>query len=88
MRRLRFLAGTGVTAAVALAGPVGQAGAQVPLHLHCLATPGGTHAIAAGVTANAPQHAFENFHFNVHLGATAGQNPNTVTPTAPTGPCP
>jgi hypothetical protein len=90
MRNLRYLAGAGMMAAVAFGGPAGQAAAQVPvpLHLHCFTTPGGTHAIAQGVTANAPQHAFENFHFQVHLGATAGQNPNTVTPTAPSGPCP
>jgi hypothetical protein len=60
----------------------------VPLHLHCLTTPGGTHAIAGGVTANAPHNtAFHNFHNNVHTGAFAGQNPNTVTATAPTGSC-
>jgi hypothetical protein len=88
MGRLRLVAGALVMAAVAFGGPAGPAGAQVPLHLHCFTTPGGTHAIAVGVTANAPQRAFENFHFNVHLGATAGQNPNTVTPTAPTASCP
>lgn len=64
--------------------------ADVPLHLHCLTTPGTTTAIAGGVTANAPQAAFETFHFRVHLGAFANNSVNspvTVAPTAPTGSC-
>lgn len=64
--------------------------ADVPLHLHCLTTPGGTTAIAGGLTANGPQAAFEQFHFSVHLGAFANNSassPVTVAPTAPTGSC-
>ncbi len=51
-------------------------------HLHSLATPSGdTHAIAGGVTANAPCGAFRNFHGNVHLGVFMfGNNPLDLTP--------
>ena len=62
--------------------------ADVPVHLHCLTTPGGTHAIAGGLTANAPHDAFTGFHFKVHLGAlTNPNNPVTVAATSPTGSC-
>lgn len=60
-------------------------------HLHCLHTPGGTHAIGAGVTANAPHDtAFHNFHGYVHLGAhvnNSTSSPVFVTVTGPTGSC-
>ena len=70
---------------IAIAAP---AQAQVPRHLHCLSNPSDqTHAIAGGLTANAPQSAFEIFHFGVHLGVfVEGPNPNTVTPSF-TGSC-
>ena len=42
-------------------------------------TPAGTHEFGAGVSTNAPCVAFLNLHFNVHLGAFAGSNPNTVS---------
>lgn len=63
--------------------------AAVPLHLHCLTTPGGTHSIGQGVTAEAPHDtAFHNLHFNVHVDVfMAGKNPNTVGITSPTGSC-
>jgi hypothetical protein len=91
MRKRRVAVGAGVVAVLALSSAGGQASAQapVPRHLHCLTNEAGTHAIAAGLTQNAPQHAFENFHFNVHLDVFAnGPNPHTVVPVAPTGPCP
>jgi len=54
--------------------------ADVPVHLHCLATPGTTTAIAGGLTANAPHDAFTGFHFQVHLGALANPtNPVSVS---------
>lgn len=54
--------------------------ADVPLHLHCLATPGTTATLAGGLTANGPQAAFENFHFLVHMGALQNPtNPVSVT---------
>ncbi len=57
-------------------------------HLHCLTTPGGTHAIAGGLTANGPHDAFSRFHLQVHLGAlTNPNNPVTVAATGPTGSC-
>ncbi len=62
----------------------------VTRHLHCLTTPGGTHAIAGGLTANAPQGAFDNFHFNVHQGAFVNNSPSspvTIAGTSPTGSC-
>ncbi len=64
--------------------------ADVGLHLHCLTTPGGTHSIAHGLTANGPHHAFSNFHFQVHLGAFANNSANspvTVSTKAATGSC-
>ena len=65
-----------------------QAQAQVPRHLHCLTNSSGTtHAIAGGLTENAPQSAFETFHFGVHLDVfMAGPNPHTLTPSF-TGSC-
>lgn len=62
--------------------------ADVPVHLHCLTTPGTTTAIAGGLTANAPHDAFSTFHFQVHLGALTSSGNLTVAPTAPTGSCP
>ncbi len=62
----------------------------VPIHLHCLTNPGGTHAIAGGLTANGPQKAFDNFHWYVHLGAFANnsaESPVTLAATSPTGSC-
>ena len=62
--------------------------ADVPVHLHCLTTPGGTHSIAGGLTANGPHDAFTRFHFQVHLGALANlNNPVTVAAIPPTGSC-
>ena len=84
MRRAVFAAV--VAGAFAVATP---AQAQVPRHLHCLQNAsGGTHAIAAGLTSNAPQEAFETFHFGVHVGVFIdGPNPHTLTPSF-TGACP
>jgi hypothetical protein len=64
------------------------ANAQVPRHLHCLTNASGeTYAIAGGLTANAPQSAFETFHFGVHLAVFAnGPNPHTLVPSF-TGTC-
>jgi hypothetical protein len=72
--------------ALALAAP---AQTQVPRHLHCMTNASGkTHAIAGGLTANAPQAAFETFHFGVHIGVfMAGPNPHTLVPSF-TGTCP
>jgi hypothetical protein len=83
MRRV-VLAGV-LAGAFALAGP---ANAQVPRHLHCLTNASGdTHAIAGGLTANAPQSAFETFHFGVHMAVFAeGPNPHTLLPSF-TGAC-
>ena len=61
--------------------------AQAPLHLHCLTTPGTTTAIAGGLTANAPDSAFQHFHHQVHLVALASSGNLTAVPTAPTGSC-
>jgi hypothetical protein len=84
MRRHRLVVGVGVLTVLALGGAAGEAGAQVPRHLHCLTNEAGTHAIAQGLTRNAPQHAFENFHFGVHLGVFVnGPNPHTVDPVFP-----
>jgi hypothetical protein len=71
--------------ALAVATP---ANAQVPRHLHCLTNASGsTHAIARGLTANAPQSAFETFHFGVHIGVFAeGPNPHALAPSF-TGTC-
>jgi hypothetical protein len=75
MRRLTL---AGVLAAALIAAAPAQA--QVPGHLHCMTnTTGETHAIAGGLTANAPQSAFETFHFGVHLGVFVnGPNPHTL----------
>jgi hypothetical protein len=76
MRRIVL---TGLAAgALAVAAP---ADAQVPRHLHCLTnSSGNTHAIAGGLTSNAPQSAFETFHGGVHLGVfVQGPNPHTLT---------
>ena len=83
MRRI-VLAGL-VAGTLSMAAP---AQAQVPRHLHCLTNASGeTHAIAGGLTANAPQSAFETFHFGVHIGVFAtGPNPHAVTPSF-TGTC-
>ena len=83
MRRV-VLAGI-LAGAFAFAGP---ANAQVPRHLHCLTNASGdTHAIAGGLTANAPQSAFETFHFGVHIAVFAeGPNPHTLMPSF-TGTC-
>ena len=52
----------------------------VQRHIHSLTTPGGTHAIASGVSEHAPCTAFLNLHENVHVGVfLGGQFPNTVT---------
>jgi hypothetical protein len=61
----------------ALAAP---ANAQVPRHLHCLTSASEKeHAIARGLTANAPQSAFETFHFGVHIGVfVEGPNPHAL----------
>jgi hypothetical protein len=62
----------------------------VPIHLHCLHTPGTVHAIAGGLTANGPQDAFDNFHAYVHQGAFVNNSPSSpvfVTTTSPTGSC-
>ena len=83
MRRA-VLAGV-VVGALALAAP---ANAQVPRHLHCMTNASGTtHAIAGGLTANAPQSAFETFHFGVHVGVfMQGPNPHALAPSF-TGTC-
>ena len=80
-----------VVLAGVLAGVLGlaaPANAQVPRHLHCLTNASGdTHAIAGGLTANAPQSAFETFHFGVHLAVfVQGPNPHTLMPSF-TGTC-
>jgi hypothetical protein len=83
MRRVVFaLVLAGVLASAA------PANAQVPRHLHCLTNASGnTHAIARGLTANAPQSAFETFHFGVHLAVfVQGPNPHTLMPSF-TGTC-
>ena len=81
----KVLLGGVLTGALALAVP---AQGQVPRHLHCLTNASGqTHAIAGGLTANAPQSAFETFHFGVHLGVFVnGPNPHTLEPSF-TGTC-
>jgi hypothetical protein len=82
--RIAILAGV-LAGAFAFAVP---AQAQVPRHLHCLTdASGSTHAIAGGLTANAPQSAFETFHFGVHLAVFAeGPNPHALAPSF-TGSC-
>jgi hypothetical protein len=71
----------------ALAAPA-NAQVPVPRHLHCLTNSSGQeHAIARGLTANAPQSAFETFHFGVHLGVfVEGPNPHALRPSF-TGTC-
>jgi hypothetical protein len=83
MRRV-VLAGV-LAGALTLVSP---AQAQVPRHLHCLTNASGsTHAIASGLTANAPQSAFETFHFGVHIGTfVEGPNPHALAPSF-TGSC-
>jgi len=83
MRRV-VLAGV-LAGVLASAAP---ASAQVPRHLHCLTNASdNTSAIAGGLTANAPQSAFETFHFGVHLAVfVEGPNPHTLTPSF-TGSC-
>ncbi|HKY50475.1 MAG TPA: hypothetical protein VJP45_04395 [Candidatus Limnocylindria bacterium] len=60
----------------------------VDRHLHCLTTPGGTTTIAAGLTANGPQAAFDQFHFQVHFGALANPNNPVTVAGIFTGSCP
>jgi hypothetical protein len=83
MRRV-LVAGV-LAGALALVAP---AQAQVQRHLHCMTNASGnTHAIAGGLTANAPQAAFETFHFGVHLGVfVQGPNPQALEPSF-TGSC-
>jgi hypothetical protein len=64
----------------------------VPRHLHLLTTPNGdTHAIAAGLTFQAPCTAFLNFHEIVHEtvfgtpGTGALRNPNGPLVPLPVG---
>ena len=60
----------------------------VTRHVHLLTTPGGTHAIAGGVSNHAPCTAFLNFHEGVHVGVfLGGQFPHTVTPQFISGTC-
>jgi hypothetical protein len=75
---------------LALAATLGAATpalADVPVHLHCLTTPGTTTAIAGGLTANAPHDAFTGFHFQVHLGAFTNTTMVSVAATSPTSSC-
>ena len=76
----------GIVAGILVAAAPAEA--QVPRHLHCMTNASGnTHAIAGGLTANAPQSAFETFHFGVHLAVFAnGPNPHTLVPSF-TGTC-
>ena len=78
-----------VLAAVTGLAVMPASASAVPGHLHCLTTPGGTHSIARGVSLHAPHEpALHNLHENVHLGVfAAGDNPNTLTATSPTGSC-
>ena len=72
----RGLLALGVTV-VAVVAPAPAYADHVPAHLHCMTTANGeTHAMAQGLTAHAPSGAFDNFHFNVHLGTFAERNPN------------
>jgi hypothetical protein len=43
--------------------------ADVPVHLHCLTTPGTTTTIAGGLTANAPHDAFTGFSTSRSISA-------------------
>jgi hypothetical protein len=62
-----------------------QAQEIVPRHVHQLTTPNGTtHAIAGGLTSNAPCTAFLNFHEIVH--ETVFGTPGTGTLKNPNGP--
>jgi hypothetical protein len=80
----RFALCGGLVVALAAASP---AGAQVPRHVHSVTTPGGPHEIGRGVSFNAPCVAFLNLHQNVHLGAFAGTNPNTISVEFISGSC-
>jgi hypothetical protein len=84
---MRRVVSAGVLAGI-MALTAAPANAQVPRHLHCVTNASGnTHAIAGGLTANAPQSAFETFHFGVHLGVfVQGPNPHTLMPSF-TGTC-
>jgi hypothetical protein len=82
MRRLVL---TCLAAAALLMMAVPAFGSEtVPRHFHQLTTPGGTHVIAGGLTANAPCTAFLNFHEIVH--ETVFGTPGTGTLTNPNGP--
>ena len=64
-----------------LLAALGQVPASAaPTHLHCMTNSSGkTHAIAQGVTLNAPHDtAFHALHANVHLGAFGGNNPHAI----------
>ena len=81
-----FAAAVLMAMAVPLFGGIGTAQA-VGLHQHMLGTPGATGVkIGRGLcTADAHgQHdtAFHSFHGNVHQGAFAGVNPNTISTTS------
>lgn len=82
-----FIAALILALASALMGAT-PALADVPVHLHCLTTPGGTHAIAGGLTANGPHDAFTGFHFRVHLGALMNPNNPISVSAVFTGSCP
>lgn len=83
MRRLIPLA-LALAASFATAAPV-AAQTPVPRHLHFLTTPSGaTHAIAQGLTYEAPCVAFLNFHEIVHT--TVFGTPATGTQKNPNGP--
>jgi hypothetical protein len=81
-----FIAALILALASTLAGAT-PALADVPVHLHCLTTPGTTTAIAGGLTANAPHDAFTAFHFQVHVGALTSSGNLSVAPTSPGGTC-
>jgi hypothetical protein len=85
MRRFALAA---LALSILVLGAAAPAQAQVPRHLHCMTNASAdTHAIAGGLTRNAPQSAFENFHFGVHLAVfVQGPNPNTLMPSF-TGAC-
>ena len=70
-----------LVAAVLLVAFAPAPASAVVTHLHCMENASGnTHAIARGVTLHAPHEpALHNFHANVHQGAFAGTNPQTLT---------
>lgn len=76
----------GLVAAGALTVMAAPAQGQVPRHFHMLTTPSGnTHAIAGGLTRNAPCHTFLGFHGFVHMevfGATPAGGMNPLGPLA------